>query len=57
MDCSAMVFVVRLIRAAKGTHRLECITKKGQSNLAKPIVRNARGRKLRKEGRSIKTLL
>lgn len=57
MDCSAMVFVIRLIRAAKGTHGLECITKKDQSNLAEPIVRNARGRKLRKEGRSIKALL
>jgi hypothetical protein len=57
MDCSAMVFVVRLIRAAKGMHGLKCITKKDQSNLAKPIVRNARGRKLRKEGRSTKTLL
>jgi hypothetical protein len=57
MHCSATVFVIRLIGAAKGTLGLECITKKGQSNLAKPIVRNARGRKLRKEGRSIKALL
>jgi hypothetical protein len=51
------VFVIWLIGASKGTLGLEYITKKDQSNLAKPIVRNARGRKLRKERRSIKALL
>jgi hypothetical protein len=52
-----MVFVIRLIRAAKAKLALECMTKKDQSNLAKPIVCNARGGKLRKEGRRVKALL